>query len=263
MGKLRILVSLAGASARTEAASRANLWVAVLHSIVDMGTGVLGLAVLFGRVETVRGWDIASTLALLGVYTIVGAVRDLCIGPSLESLSGAGGEVLTGRFDYILLRPVSAQFLASFRVWKPLAAMDLILGLGVLAAAMIRLGTALTATGILSFVATLAAGIVVLYSMLLALTSLVFRSPGFLFTWAFDAFFQTARYPTGIYPGWLRFVLTWVVPVGITVTVPAEALTRGLPAWAAPACMVLAAALLAGASLLFRRGLRRYAGASG
>jgi len=49
-----------------------------------------------------------------------------------------------------------------------------------------------------------------------------------LFTWVFDGIFQMVRYPVGLYPGWLRLVLTWVVPVGVMTTVPAQALTGDL-----------------------------------
>jgi ABC-2 type transport system permease protein len=57
-------------------------------------------------------------------------------------------------------------------------------------------------------------------------------------------------------------VLTWVVPVGIVTTVPAQALSGGLPLGMLPASVALAAGLLAAASALFRFGLRRYASAS-
>ena len=74
-----------------------------------------------------------------------------------------------------------------------------------------------------------------------------------------------ARYPLGLYPGWLRLVLTWVVPVGMITTVPAQALT-GTVSIETPVGVAgsvgLAAALLIGASVLFRFGLRRYASAS-
>lgn len=96
---------------------------------------------------------------------------------------------------------------------------------------------------------------------MLAFTGLVFWSPGFLFTWVFGIF-QMARYPVGLYPGWLRLVLTWVVPVGMMTTVPAQALTSELPAGMLIGSVALATVLVIGASALFRVGLRRYASAS-
>jgi ABC-2 type transport system permease protein len=78
----------------------------------------------------------------------------------------------------------------------------------------------------------------------------------------FDGLFRMARYPVGLYPGWLRLVLTWIVPVGVMTTVPAEALSGRLPGATLLGSIGLAVVLLAGASALFRLGLRRYASAS-
>lgn len=243
-------------------AYRMNFWISLLYSLLNLGTGVLGLVVLFSQVETVRGWTLASTLALLGVYLTLGALRGLFIGPSLEALVGMDGEVWTGRFDFTLLRPVDVQFIASFQHWRPLALLDLALGLGVLATATARLGGMLTATNVAAFIVALAAGMLVLYAILLAFSALVFWSPGFLFTWLFDAFFQMARYPVGVYPGWLRLVLTWIVPVGVMTTTPAQALTGTLPSGTLLGGLALAIVFFAGATVLFRTGLRRYASAS-
>ncbi len=172
------------------------------------------------------------------------------------------GEVWTGQFDFTLLRPVDTQFLASFRKWHPFALFDLILGLGVLVAAVTQLSQALTAMRMVAFLVALGSGVTILYAILLAFAGLVFWSPGVLFTWVFDGIFQMARYPLGLYPGWLRLVLTWVVPVGVITTVPAQALTGAVSVEALAGSAGLAAALLIGASVLFRLGLRRYASAS-
>ncbi len=259
---LRLIRSFARASAQNELAYRANFGISLLSAALNLGTGVLGIIVLFGQVESVQGWTLASTLALLGVYLVVGALRNLFIGPSLDALAGMDGEIWTGKFDFTLLRPVDVQFLASFRYWRPLALIDLALGLGVLGMAVARLGQSPTAAHLATFLVTLGAGVTVLYAVLLAFTALVLWSPGFFFTWAFDAVFQMARYPVGLYPGWLRLALTWVVPVGIMTTVPAQALTGELPAGTLLGSLALALALLTGASALFRTGLRRYASAS-
>jgi ABC-2 type transport system permease protein len=262
MRYLRLTALMARASAQQELAYRANFIISLLHSLLDLGTGVLGLVVLFGQVETVRGWDFPATLALLGVYLTVGALRKLFIGPSLDALAGMGGEVWEGRFDFTLLRPVDVQFLASFRHWRPLALVDLGLGLGVLGLALAQLGQTLTLARLGTFLVALGAGITVLYAALLTFAALVFWSPGFLFTWVFDGLFQLARYPVGMYPGWLRLTLTWIVPVGVMTTIPAQALSGELSAGALAGGLALATALLVGASTLFRSGLRRYASAS-
>ena len=262
MRYLRLIRRFVDASAQNEMAYRANFWISLVHSLLNLGTGVVGVTVLFGLVGTVHGWDYPATLALLGVYLTVDALRGLFIGPSLDALAGLGGEIWSGRFDFTLLRPVDVQFLASFRHWRPLALIDLALGLGVLGTAVVKLETPLTLARTATFLIALGAGVTILYAILLAFTSLVFWSPALLYTWIFDAVFQMARYPVGLYPGWLRLALTWVVPVGIMTTVPAQALAGELSARMLIGSVALATALLVGASALFRFGLRRYASAS-
>jgi ABC-type uncharacterized transport system permease subunit len=60
-----------------------------------------------------------------------------------------------------------------------------------------------------------------------------------------------ACYPVGLYPGWLRLMLTWAAPVGVMTTILAQALSGDLPA-----------GTLIGSVALFRLRLRRYASAS-
>ncbi len=239
-----------------------NFWISLLYSILNLGTGVLAVVVLFSQVEAIRGWTLASTLALLGSYLTLGALRRLFIGPSLEALAGMDGEIWSGTFDFTLIRPVDVQFLASVHHWRPLALLDLALGLGVLVTAALRMGATLALVDVIAFVISLVAGLVILYAILLAFAGLVFWSPGFLFTWLFDALFQTARYPVGLYPGWLRLVLTWVVPVGVMTTVPAQALSGDLSVGVLVGSLALAGVLFGAVAWLFRTGLRRYASAS-
>jgi len=262
MVHLRLVRQFARASVQNELAYRANFWLSLFHSLLNLVTGVLGVLVIFRQIETIRGWDLASTLALLGVYLTLSALRGLFIGPSLEALAGIDGEIWNGQFDFTLLRPVNAQFLASVRHWRPFALVDLVLGLGVLAVAVAQLGQSLTPLRLATFLLTLLIGVAILYAILLAFSALTLWNPGFLFTWVFDGLFSMARYPVGLYPGWLRLVLTWIVPVGLMTTVPAQTLTGTLSGLTLVAALLAALALLAASSLLFRLGLRRYASAS-
>lgn len=262
MRYLRLIGQFVRASVQADLAYRANFFISLLHSLLNLGVGVAGIMVLFGQVMDINGWDFRATLALLGVYLMLTALRGLFLGPSLDALAGMDGEVWSGRLDFTLLRPVDTQFLASFRHWRVFSLTDLLLGLGVIGAALAQPGNALTIGRVAAAAVALAAGLTILYALLLAFTALVFWSPGFLFTWLFDGIFQMARYPVGIYPGWLRLVLTWIVPVGLMTTVPAQALTGDLSPAMLIGSVTLAAALLIAASRLFRIGLRRYASAS-
>lgn len=259
---LRLIASFIRVSSQEELAYRSNLFVSLLNSLLNLGTGVLGIVILFNLVKAINGWNITETLALLGVYLMLNALRGLFIGPSLNALAGLDGEIWQGRFDFTLLRPVNAQFLSSLRRWRLLSCFDLLLGIGVLIVAIFPLLHTLTPFHIISFFVTLCTSIIVLYSILIAFAALIFWSPGFLFTWVFDGLFQVARYPIGLYPNWLQFTLTWLIPIGIMTTVPAQAISGHLPLAVLIGSIIVAFTFLIVSSTLFQTGLRRYSSAS-
>jgi len=262
MKYFRLIAQFIRASIMEETSYRVNFWINLLHSLLNLMTGVLGVYVLFAQIENLNGWSFPDTLAVLGVYLTVQALRDLFIGPSLDALSGMDGEVWSGNLDFTLIRPVNIQFLASFRRWRLFALFDLLLGIGVLIYAAVRLNETITLSNSGVFLLTLAAGIGILYAILLVYSAMVFWSPGVMFTWLFDGIFQLARYPLGLYPGWVRLVLTWIIPVGVITTIPAQALTGSLSGGQLAAALSAAGVLILLASLLFKTALRRYASAS-
>lgn len=247
-------------SAKQEMAYRVNFWISLLQALLNLGTGVIGLGVIFSQVETIRGWAFADTLALMGVFLIVSALRGLFIGPGMETVAGLGQEVMTGGFDFVLIRPVHTQFLVTFRTWRLFSLVDLALGAGVLAWSL--QGSGVEPAALLLFGVALLAAVLVVYAVLLAMTALTFWSPGLMLNWVFDAVFQLARYPVSIYPPWLRFILTWCVPVGVMTTIPAQAITGQNVFGPVMGGLGAALTLTAGASWLFSRGLRRYGSAS-
>lgn len=260
MRYLRMIRIFITASAQNELAYQANFAVSLVNTLLRVGTGWLGLVIVFEQVDTLQGWDYASALAVLGVYLLVGAVRDLMIGPSLNQLAGLDGDIWKGTFDFVLLRPANTQFLVSVRLWHVFAIFDLLMALLILGLACAQI--TLTVGNMLVFLLLLLGGVLTLYALLLIFSSLLFWSPGFLFSWVFDGIFQMARYPVGIYPGALGLLLTWIIPIGIITTIPAQALTGTVAPAAIIGSLVFAGLVFVGASRLFQRATRRYASAS-
>lgn len=259
---LKLIGQFCKISAQAEMAYRANFFIRLLYSVLNLVTGLFSLMVIFNQVETIKGWDLPSALILLGIYLLLGALRSLFIGPSLESVAGMDGEIWTGTFDFTMLRPVNKQFLVSFRYWRLFALIDLFFALGVLVYAIVLMGTPLSILTLIHFLATLMAGILLLYAALLAFSALVFWNSGFLFTWVINDLFQLARYPVGIYPQWLRLILTWIIPVGLMTTIPAQALSGTLSPTMFILTIFFSVGAFIGASILFRRGLQKYTSAS-
>ena len=258
----RLISEFIKVSFQEESAYRVNFAVSLLTSLLTVGSATLGISIVFGQIDDIQGWTYASSMVVLGVYLIVNALRGLFISPGLESLAGMDGEVWSGRFDFSLLRPVDIQFLITFRKWRLFSLIDLFFGMLLTGIAIYRMEAAVSIGQILLFCMMLCSGLVILYAILLIFSSLVFWSPGVLFTWVFNGLFQLARYPLSMYPNWLRFILTWIVPVGIITTFPAQALTGELSIKVMGLGVGLAVGMVILASCLFRRALKHYSSAS-
>ncbi len=261
MHALKLIGSFARVSLQKDLAYRTNFWISLFHSLINLGIGILSLQFLFHRVDTIRGWNSGEAFSLLGVYLIVSSLRGLFIGPSLDALAGMGQEIWSGNFDFTLLKPVPTQLLVTFRHWNFYSLIDLAFGLAVLVFSIQNLGV-VGVTAVVAFLVALTSAVVILYSVLLAFTALTFWSPGFLFTWVFDSLFQLARYPVTIYPPWLRLILTWVIPVGVMTTIPAQALTGKVEFTVIVISSILAGVVFCASSWFFNRAIRRYASAS-
>jgi ABC-2 type transport system permease protein len=243
-----------------EAAYRMNFFLQLFQSLVELGTALAGLAVIFSHTETLGDWRPDEVLALVGVYFLVGGMIGLVIQPAMEELIESVHE---GTLDFTLLKPEDAQLLVSIRQMDIWRALDFLLGAGVLLAALIRLGGHIGAPQAAAFGIALLAGGVILYSFWLMLATLAFwfvRVENILVI--FQSMYEAGRWPISLYPGWLRFAMTFIVPVAFAVTVPAEALTGRLDAPAIIGAVALAAALFAASRIFWKIGLRQYSGAS-
>ena len=78
----------------------------------------------------------------------------------------------------------------------------------------------------------------------------------------FEGIYAAGRWPVGIYPNWLRFGLTFLVPVAFAVTIPASALLNRLNPTTLLGTAGLTLAFLIVARIFWRIGLRNYSGAS-
>jgi ABC-2 type transport system permease protein len=239
---------------------RVNFAVQVLTSAIGLAGSLVFLAVLQSHVDRLAGWGRAELLALWGVFYVLTGLIGMVVQPSLQRFMD---DVRTGALDFVLTKPPDAQALVSIRqveVWK---VVDVAVGVGLLGLAVRDLGERVGAAQAAAFAAALLAGAAIAYSCCLMLATVAFwsvRVENALIL--FLSFWETGRWPVGVYPPWLRGFLTFVVPVAVATTVPAEVLTGRLSAPALMTALALAGLLLALSRWLWTRGVRRYSGAS-
>jgi ABC-2 type transport system permease protein len=239
---------------------RANMYLSVFEMFLVIGTSIGAVLIMFGHTTTINGWTLPQMIVLLGVYYIIQGGVSLLFSPSFERLME---HVRVGTLDFHLLKPVNVQFLVSTRHLKIIRGADLLLGLGVVIVGLVQLGTPVGVSDALLFALSLIFGVMLVYSLLLGLVTLAFwfvRVENLLAI--FWAFTEAGRFPVDIYPLWLRVSLSTIVPIGIAVTAPANAIA-GRMDWIGVALLGAGTVLAVGtASALWRKGLKSYTGAS-
>lgn len=239
---------------------RTNLVIQLIQSAVGLITALLGLGIVFSKTDSLGGWRPAELLAIVGVYTLVSGLTQLVVRPSLQRFME---DVRLGTLDFTLTKPVDAQALVSMRqieVWKLI---DVVIGLVVLGVAINQLGASIGPAEALVFAIALLAGVVIIYSFLIILATCAFwwvRLDNILNI--FQSMYEAGRWPIGIYPPWLRYVLTFLVPVGFAITVPTEGLVGRLTSPTLLGAIALAITLPLIARVFWKIGVRHYSGAS-
>jgi ABC-2 type transport system permease protein len=260
MTYLRLLRVFFRLGAINELQYRANFVVQVLLNVLSLLTSLAGLGVIFRHTDTLGGWRQEELLALLGVFFLMGGLISLMIRPSMQRLME---DVRQGTLDFVLTKPEDAQFLLStreIRIWK---LMEVALGCAVLLYALARLSVNIGPSHVLRFAVALGCGAAIVYSFWLMLATVSFwfvRIENILVI--FESMYQAGRWPVGIYPPWLRAVLTFLVPVAFATTVPAEALAGRLTYSTLLGALALAVAMLAISRWFWKVGVRHYSGAS-
>ena len=239
---------------------RANFFVQLFQSALALFTGLAVLGLVFSHTDELKGWSHAELLCVLGIQMLMGGVMRATIQPNMLRLIE---EVADGKLDYALTKPEDSQLFVSVREVRIWQLVDVVTGSVVVGFGVAQLETSVGVTDALGFVSLLLVGAVMLYCIWLVLATGAFWIVRMWFlTELFEGVYQTGRWPIGVYPGWLLYSMTYLVPIGFAITVPAEAVTSRLE-WQTVVIAIAFACILFGfARWFWQFGLRHYAGAS-
>ncbi len=228
-------------------------------SIFWTASAIVPLLVLFNARRAVAGWTWPEALLVVAGFTTLKGVLDGAIQPSLGSVIE---HVRKGTLDFLLLKPVDAQFMVSTARFSPWKGNDVWLGLALFGWALRALGRWPTPGSVLLALAILGAAIAILYSISILVVSLAFfvvkvDNLIYLFVSIYDA----ARWPASIFRGVLAFVFTFVIPLAVMTTFPALALLGRLTLGQATLALVGAALFTALARAVWTRSIGHYTSA--
>jgi ABC-2 type transport system permease protein len=238
-------------------------WDFVLNGALSLlwtAGGLVPFHIAFDNRPPVEGWTYESALVVVGWFTLLRAVLDGAVNPSLLAVVA---RIREGTLDFVLLKPADAQFLVSTAKFEVFRVLDALAGLVVVGLAFVRLGRAPSLEGVAAALGMFGAATVVLYSIWLLVVSAAFwvvRVDNLAYL--FDSIFDFARWPVSIFKGVWKIVFTYVIPLGVMTTYPAEALLGTLATSTAAGAIFGAAVLAVVARYVFGRAIAHYTSAS-
>src|SRR5512143_749027 len=80
---------------------RVNFFVQMGQSLVSLGTGLIGLWLVFSHTSELNGWTRPELLAVMGIHILMGGVIQSAITPNMARLME---DIQNGTLDYALTK---------------------------------------------------------------------------------------------------------------------------------------------------------------
>jgi ABC-2 type transport system permease protein len=250
-----------------EMAYRGNFVIEVVTNAFWFAAQLVFFTLIFGNVNEMNGWSRDQFFAFMATGMIINTLIEAFFMPNCANFSEL---IRTGNLDFALLKPIDTQFLISFEKLDMGAFCHLLFPLALLGYALRNLGWPVGWTEAAMYVGLVGLGVAFFYSLMIMLAASsvwLGRNQGLYEFWFYITIF--ARYPRDIYAGSaaghiLRMVFSYVLPILLVITVPAEVVVGKVlhPSWITAVSVAAAVAGLLVSRRIFYLALRSYRSAS-
>lgn len=262
--RLRYYLRLVGGQLRMSVLAalqyRLGFWTQGVLGILWSALGMAPLVIAASRLESVAGWKPVELVLLTGCFTTMTGLWSALLGPALIA---SMNHIRRGTLDYVLLRPADALVLCLVAEFAPWSLIEALGGLLLIVGALIQLGRM---PGLIELLAALGlglAGMLALYALGVMVLCASFRAMQLQnLTYLMEAVLDFGRWPAQVFRGALRVLFTYVVPLAVMTTYPAQALLGELAGTTVVTALATGAGLMLVARVLWLRALRGYTSAS-
>ncbi|MBI4359120.1 MAG: ABC-2 family transporter protein [Candidatus Nealsonbacteria bacterium] len=220
----------------------------------------VGIELLFGQVSSIAGWPKQEIFLLLIIWTIFHDFLSIFIRPSLRQISHL---IRHGKFDFLLLKPVSLRFLSSVQDFGIDSVSRFCLTSVILVFFLRQMGIEPSLLLWLDFTLLFLSGAIIFYSFFFALAGLNF--------WFINLFnlddlhsrlIDAGRFPIDIFRGRAKTFFTYLLPIAFIAFFPAQILLGRIGSEWVVYGAVMASVFFIASQLFWSLALRSYSSAS-
>lgn len=260
MRYLRLLIVTARYHIMREMEFSANFFVSISIHLFFILANLAFFSVIWYRVGGFGGLTPDQMLFFLGTFHLADGLFMLY---AFFSILHFPQLIREGQLDFVLTKPVESQFLVSTKQFGVYSFTDLLLGLAMLVVAMDRLDLAFTPAALVTYAGMVLNGALLQYAFnFIAITTSFWLVKGSgPWTIMFETY-QFATKPDGIYPRYLKLILTVVFPLLVVVNFPTAFVLDRLSVWSILWSGVATGGMLWLSHRFWQLGLRSYQSAS-
>jgi ABC-2 type transport system permease protein len=216
--------------------------------------------IMFLHTTTLGGWNEAQMMIFVSGYIMIDAINMTLFANNMFQLPTM---VNRGDLDYYLIRPVSSLFFLSLRDFAANSFINLLITLGIFAWAVNRYPEPLSAGRIALFLLLILNGNLIFYCMNMLANLPVFwahSGQGFgSLMWSINKF---AERPDRIFSGWMRRILTIILPFSVMASFPTRLLLEPFDSMILVHTLLISITFFALLVWCWRMALRHYSSAS-
>ena len=237
---------------------RADFFISVATSMAATIFSLGFVVILFQKSTQLAGWRLEEVVFLWGFTQIPYGLFNVI---SLNLYDFGNNYIIEGKFDRVLLRPVSSLFQVLFETFRIESLQEVATGIFCITWASIRLGIHWSPAKVATLLFFGICASVIYVSIFLMLSTVSFfwedRIGVHPPVWNVIAF---GRYPLSIYSGVVQFFLCWIIPFGLASYYPSvRLLGRTVSPEYAPLVPIVAVVFLILSVTLWNIGTRHYA----
>lgn len=239
---------------------RFDFYIRIIMDVIFYTVNIAFFRILFLHTPSLGGWTEPQLMIFVAGYCMVDAMNMTLFANNMWQFPML---VNRGDLDYYLVRPVSSLFFISLRDFAANSFVNLLITFGLFGWALARYPEPIHAVKVVLFLAMLLNGVVIFYCLNLLFNLAVFYThsgEGFgSLVWTLEKFGER---PDRIYTGWLRRVVTFLLPFALIASFPTRILVDTFDWRTLIHAFAVSAGLFAFLLLMWNRALRAYSSAS-
>ena len=196
-----------------------DIFVRILRTILVVGVQIFLLNVLFGKNELYVGWSKSEAYLVIGIWNLLNYLGWSIFSTNLLYLES---KVIEGKFDYILLKPISSDWYASFSDFFITNFITAISGIILIVYYVIVEWGNISLVNVLVGLVAICIALLIWYSIYLFFAAFTISNPRNGVLSIAKELLGLTKYPIDVFGESIKVVFYTLIPIAFLTTLPAN-----------------------------------------